>query len=42
MTAEEQAPFLEIRKDLDKVNRRLIDELFPGQKPPPKPPKAVQ
>ncbi len=42
MTGEEQAPFLEIRKDLDKVNRRLMDELFPGQTSPSKAPKAVQ
>ena len=43
MTGEEQAPFLEIRKSLDGVNRRLIEQLFPGRtSPPPKPDKAVQ
>jgi hypothetical protein len=29
MTIDEQAPFLEIRKKLDEVNRRLIEQLFP-------------
>jgi hypothetical protein len=42
MTADEQAPFLEIRKDLEEINHRLIDDLFPGQTPPAKPTKAVQ
>jgi hypothetical protein len=43
MTADEQAPFLEIRKGLDEVNRHLIEQLFPGRtSPPSKPDKAVQ
>ena len=42
MTSDEQAPFLEIRKNLDAVNRHLIDQLFPGRTPPPKPDKIVQ
>lgn len=42
VTAEEQAPFLEIRKDLDEMNRHLIEQLFPGRTPPPKADKAVQ
>lgn len=43
MSVDEQAPFLEIRKDLDEINRHLIEELFPGRTPPPsKPDKAVQ
>jgi len=42
MTSDEQAPFLEVRKDLDAVNRHLIDQLFPGRTPPPKPDKIVQ
>lgn len=28
-TADEQAPFLEVRKDLEDLNRHLIHELFP-------------
>ena len=42
MTSDEQEPFLEARKDLDAVNRHLIDQLFPGRTPPPKPDKIVQ
>lgn len=33
MTIDEQAPFLEIRKKLDEVNRRLIEQLFPRRIP---------
>jgi hypothetical protein len=29
LTADEQAPFLEVRKDLEELNRHLIRELFP-------------
>ena len=35
MTSEEQAPFLDIRKDLDEMNRHLIEELFPRRMPEP-------
>ena len=42
MTSDEQAPFLEVRKHLDDVNRHLIEQLFPGRTPPPKSDKAVQ
>jgi hypothetical protein len=42
MTSDEQAPFLEIRKDLDEVNRHLIEQLFPGRTPAPKSDKIVQ
>jgi len=42
MTSDEQAPFLGVRKDLDEVNRRLIEQLFPGRTPPPKSDKIVQ
>jgi hypothetical protein len=42
MTSDEQAPFLEIRKNLDEVNRHLIEQLFPGRTPAPKPDKIVQ
>jgi len=31
LTSDEQQPFLEIRKGLDDLNRRLIAELFPSQ-----------
>jgi len=30
-TAEEQLPFLDVRNDLDTLNRHLIRELFPNQ-----------
>ena len=30
-TAEEQQPFLDVRNDLDALNRHLIRELFPNQ-----------
>ncbi len=30
-TAEEQQPFLDVRNDLDTLNRHLIRELFPNQ-----------
>lgn len=42
MTSEEQAPFLEVRKDLDDMNRRLIEQLFPRRMPPEKPQKPGQ
>jgi hypothetical protein len=38
MTRDEQSPFLEVRKDLDEMNRHLIEELFPPR-PAPKPRK---
>lgn len=31
LTAEEQAPFLAVRKDLDEINRHLVHALFPRQ-----------
>lgn len=31
LTADEQKPFLEIRKELDRLDRHLIRELFPRQ-----------
>ncbi len=31
LTADQQAPFLEVRKDLDQMNRHLIRELFPRE-----------
>ena len=41
MTSDEQASFLEVRKDLDELRRRLTDELFPRRVPAaPKPDKA--
>lgn len=43
MTSDEQAPFLEVRKDLDDENRHLIEQLFPRRSPTPtKPDKAGQ
>ncbi|MDR3721241.1 MAG: hypothetical protein P4L00_06545 [Candidatus Acidoferrales bacterium] len=33
MTSDEQAPFLDVRKDLSDVNRRLIQRLFPHELP---------
>jgi len=42
MTGDEQAPFLAIRKDLDEVNRRLIEQLFPGRRSAPNSDKIVQ
>jgi len=40
MTSDEQAPFLEVRKDLDDMNRHLIEQLFPAKTAePPKPEK---
>jgi hypothetical protein len=41
LTADEQAPFLALRKDLDQLNRRLIRELFPRQPQPPPPPDEL-
>jgi len=35
MTRDEQAPFLDVRKDLDDMNRHLIEQLFPGRTPEP-------
>jgi hypothetical protein len=34
MTSDEQAPFLAIRADLSEINLRLIQLLFPHEKPP--------
>ena len=34
MTGEEQKPFLEVREDLDRMNRHLVRELFPRQPVP--------
>lgn len=31
LPADDQAPFLAVRKDLDELNRRLIRKLFPRQ-----------
>jgi predicted metal-dependent phosphoesterase TrpH len=31
LTSDQQQPFLDVRKDLDNLNRRLIKELFPSQ-----------
>jgi len=42
MTSDEQAPFIEVRKHLDDVNRHLIEQLFPGRTPPPKSDKIVE
>jgi len=39
LTADEQAPFLEVRKDLDEINRRLIQKLFPRELVPSGPPE---
>lgn len=43
LTADEQAPFLAVRKDLDEINRHLFHELFPrrpaGEVPAEKPNK---
>lgn len=43
LTANEQAPFVAVRKDLDEVNRHLVHELFPrrpgGDVPPERPDK---
>jgi hypothetical protein len=33
MTSDEQAPFREVRKDLDEMNRHLIEQLFPLRPP---------
>jgi hypothetical protein len=33
MTSDEQAPFLEIHKELSEVNQRLIQRLFPRDEP---------
>jgi hypothetical protein len=43
MTSDEQEPFLEVRRDLDDMNRRLIEQLFPRRTPAaPKPEKPGQ
>jgi hypothetical protein len=34
MTSDEQAPFLDIRKELGELNRHLIEHLFPHAPPP--------
>lgn len=34
MTADDQKPFLEVREDLDRLNRHLVRELFPRQPNP--------
>ena len=39
LSADEQAPFLEVRKDLDEINRHMIQKLFPHQPPPVAPPE---
>lgn len=39
MTSEEQAPFLEVRKDLDDMNKHLIEQLFPRRTPGPAKPQ---
>jgi hypothetical protein len=44
LSADDQKPFLDIRKDLDEMNRQLIHELFPRRPeghavPPPEPAK---
>ena len=31
LTADQQAPFLDVRKDLDRMNRHLIQQLFPRE-----------
>jgi hypothetical protein len=31
LTGDQQAPFLDVRKDLDRMNRHLIQELFPRE-----------
>jgi hypothetical protein len=36
MTGDDQKPFLAVRKELDDMNRHLIDELFPRRARPPK------
>ena len=40
MTADDQAPFVEVRKELDELDRHLIQELFPGRVQAP--PKAAK
>lgn len=35
MTSDEQAPFLDVRKDLDDMNKHLIEELFPRRNSAP-------
>ncbi len=34
LSADEQAPFLELREDLDEINRRMIQKLFPHEPAP--------
>jgi hypothetical protein len=38
MTADDQLPFLEVRKDLEDLNHHLVQELFPHQPEPAAPP----
>jgi hypothetical protein len=33
MTTDEQAPFLDVRKDLDNMNRHVLEQLFPRRTP---------
>lgn len=40
MTSDEQAPFLEVRRELSELNRHLIEHLFPHP-PPAKPDHGV-
>ena len=43
MTSDEQGPFLVVRRDLDEMNRHVIEELFPRRAPagpqPARPPE---
>src|SRR5271156_1426501 len=39
LSADDQASFLEVREDLDEMNRRMIQELFPHEPLPGTPPK---
>lgn len=41
MTLDDQAPFLEVRKDLEDLNQHLISQLFPRQ-PTEHPPKKQE
>jgi hypothetical protein len=40
LSADEQAPFLEFREDLDEINRHMIQKLFPHEPAPPAPPET--
>jgi len=39
LSADEQAPFLEVREGLDEINRHMIQKLFPHEPPPGAPPE---